>query len=279
MKRVRPSSLLSFSLCFFASATFGQITPIVGQQGTAAATTHSITCRASFGPTYVMVAPVTTPPYSAVQESSTVQTLADGTHITRKPMSEKIYRDSQGRSRTERAFCQGLAGAPDGIIVEIRDPVSGYSYILDEQNHVAHRFVLQVRHPTPTTAPAIRNAGPEVVAKTVMPEGALKPTITTESIGSQTTEGVMVEGTRTTRIIPEGLEGNDRPFSIVSETWTSPELQIVVLSKNSDPRNGERTTRLSNIDLSNPILSLFQPPADYKVVDETDRITLTFTRE
>jgi hypothetical protein len=89
----------------------------------------------------------------------------------------------------------------------------------------------------------------------------------------------MVEGTRTTRIIPEGLEGNDRPFSIVSEMWTSPELQIVVLSKNSDPRNGERTTRLSNIDLSNPILSLFQPPADYKVVDETDRITLTFTRE
>jgi hypothetical protein len=52
----------------------------------------------------------------------------------------------------------------------------------------------------------------------------------------------------------------------------------VVLSKNSDPRNGERTTRLSNIDLSNPILSLFQPPADYKVIDETEHFTLTFTR-
>jgi hypothetical protein len=64
---------------------------------------------------------------------------------------------------------------------------------------------------------------------------------------------------------------------VVSEIWRSPELQIAVLIKTNDPRNGEMTTRLTNIELSNPILSLFQPPADYKIVDETEHITLTYT--
>ncbi len=51
-----------------------------------------------------------------------------------------------------------------------------------------------------------------------------------------------------------------------------------LLIKTSDPRKGEMTTRLTNIELSNPILSLFQAPADYKIVDETDYVTLTLTR-
>lgn len=32
------------------------------------------------------------------------------------------------------------------MVIEIRDPVSGYSYILDEQNKLAHRFAIQVPH-------------------------------------------------------------------------------------------------------------------------------------
>ena len=47
----------------------------------------------------------------------------------------------------------------------------------------------------------------------------------------------------------------------------SPELKTVVLSKNSDPRNGNSTTRLTNITRSEPDSSLFQIPADYEVID------------
>jgi len=90
-------------------------------------------------------------------------------------------------------------------------------------------------------------------------------------------ESVLVEGTRTTQVIPEGSLGNDRPITIVSEIWTSPDLEIIIFTKSNDPRYGEMTMRLTNIELSNPILSLFQPPPDYKVVDETDRVTLTYT--
>ena len=80
-------------------------------------------------------------------------------------------------------------------------------------------------------------------------------------------EGVLVEGKRTTRIIPEGLQGNDRPITVVSEVWRSPELKIPLLIKTNDPRSGEMTTRLTNIELSNPILSQFRnPPPEYKIV-------------
>jgi hypothetical protein len=86
-----------------------------------------------------------------------------------------------------------------------------------------------------------------------------------EQLGSQTIEGVVAEGARVTFTIPAGKIGNDRPIVTVNERWYSPELQTVVLSKNSDPRMGETTYRLTNIDRSEPDPSLFQVPADYTV--------------
>jgi hypothetical protein len=86
-----------------------------------------------------------------------------------------------------------------------------------------------------------------------------------EQLGTQTIEGVAAEGTRVTFTIPAGKIGNDRPIVTVNERWYSPELQTVVLTKNSDPRMGETTYRLTNIDRSEPDPSLFQVPADYTV--------------
>ena len=62
-----------------------------------------------------------------------------------------------------------------------------------------------------------------------------------------------VTGTRTTRTIPAGQIGNDKPMSIVTEVWTSPELKTVVYSKRSDPRMGDQTFKLTNIVRRNPI--------------------------
>ena len=41
---------------------------------------------------------------------------------------------------------------------------------------------------------------------------------------------------------------------------------------------GESTWRLTNIDRTEPDASLFQPPADYKVEDASETITITYTR-
>jgi hypothetical protein len=76
---------------------------------------------------------VTGAPYSAEVVYEHIQTLADGTHITQKAQSTRQYRDSEGRTRLETS--------PGGAqIVEIQDPVNGFRYLLDVQNHVAHRF-------------------------------------------------------------------------------------------------------------------------------------------
>ena len=92
----------------------------------------------------------------------------------------------------------------------------------------------------------------------------------TESLGNRVIEGVKVEGSRTTITIPAGQVGNELPISIVSETWFSPELQVVVLSKHNDPRMGETVYRLGNIDRSEQPRSLFEVPADFTVNKEAE---------
>jgi hypothetical protein len=89
----------------------------------------------------------------------------------------------------------------------------------------------------------------------------------TESLGTQTIEGVTAEGTRATLTIPAGDIGNTLPIEIVDETWYSSELQINVMTKHRDPRSGETTYRLTNISRSEPDRSLFEIPSDYTVAE------------
>lgn len=86
-----------------------------------------------------------------------------------------------------------------------------------------------------------------------------------EQLGKQNIEGVEAEGTRTTVTIPAGEIGNERAIEIVTERWYSPELQLVVMTKHSDPRSGETTYKLTNINRSEPAKSLFEVPAGFTV--------------
>ena len=102
----------------------------------------------------------------------------------------------------------------------------------------------------------------------------------TESLGTRDFEGVMAEGTRTITTIQAGAIGNERPIEIVYERWYSKELQLIVYSLRSDPRFGEQTYRLTNINRSEPDRSLFIPSADYKIVSEqTFNVVRTKPRE
>lgn len=90
----------------------------------------------------------------------------------------------------------------------------------------------------------------------------------TEELGSRDIEGVMAEGTRRVTTIPAGAIGNERPIEISYERWYSKELELVVYSKQSDPRFGEQTYKLTNIVRSEPDPSLFTVPPGYKVMME-----------
>ena len=86
-----------------------------------------------------------------------------------------------------------------------------------------------------------------------------------EELAPRQIEGVQAVGKRTTRTIPVGAIGNERPIVIVSEEWRSPELQVLVLTTTSDPRVGDSAYRLLNINRSEPSPSLFEVPPDYTV--------------
>ncbi|MGH9612923.1 MAG: hypothetical protein ACRD4P_07585 [Bryobacteraceae bacterium] len=94
----------------------------------------------------------------------------------------------------------------------------------------------------------------------------------TDNLGQQTIQGVVAQGHRTTMTIPAGQMGNERPIEIVNETWYSPELQTTVMSKRSDPRFGDTTYQLTNIERAEPDPMLFQVPSDYKVEDAPQRV-------
>jgi hypothetical protein len=210
-------------------------------------------------------------PFSADVITETTQTLADGNHI-HQTVTSKVYRDSEGRTRREQAVnLNGLAAnASIQQMVFINDPVAGVSYSLNAKDHTGMKYVRNGRgsqrlSPDASGAgPRPRAGGPDALGMgrhNAIADQNLK----TEALGRQAIEGVQVEGRRTTMTIPAGQAGNDLPIHIVVESWYSSDLQTTVLSKHSDPRNGDTVTRLANINRSEPPHSLFEPPADYKV--------------
>jgi hypothetical protein len=237
---------------------------------------------------------VTGQPFSAQEETETVQTLADGTHITNGTQKVMHYRDSLGRTRTERTPMQlpgflGASGAAPPVFIEIADPVAGYRYSFDSNGHTAHRAPfgpVRVRKMLPSpagSAYAVGDPAPVAVVAPMAPAGTKgvfssaggvnpqgpRPEISNERLGTQTIEGVLAEGTRMTTTYPVGFLGNDRPVTTVTETWTSREIGMAILTRTSDPRSGESTTKLMHISRAEPDPSLFQPPAGYQVLDQS----------
>ncbi len=227
--------------------------------------------------------PIVGEPYSAEQESEHSQTLVDGTHIRQKRMVARMYRDSEGRTRSERVPFAGLAknvelGDELPSMVQIFDPVEGYSYTLDSQKHIAHRVAVQMRGPTIASRGSGMN---RVVVSPQRPAGLPMNSkvragreVSNEALGTQEIEGVQVEGTRITITTPAGAEGNDRPLVRVCDRWHSQELDVTLLSKCTDPRSGRLILRMRNLDRGEPDPMLFQVPPDYTVVDEKRGFTM-----
>jgi opacity protein-like surface antigen len=220
-------------------------------------------------------------PYRADQITESTQTLGDGTRIHNE-RRVTMYRDSQGRVRRE---------TPEQV--SIWDPNSGVGYTLDTKSMTAGKMQVSVsvnsgnsgpigitfRAQTGTAGSGMAAGGGEdirVFTKTVtdgMNTTAITlgktPTVNAnkESLGTQIIEGVSAQGDRQTSTIEAGAIGNDRPIQIVSERWYSPDLQMEVMTRHSDPRMGEEITRLVNISRAEPDRSLFEVPAGYQITE------------
>jgi hypothetical protein len=231
-------------------------------------------------------APVKGAPYSATTTSESTQTLADGNRIS-QTYTGAVARDSQGRTRQDTALppIGNLSATSLPHLVFVRDPVAGTSFTLNLTDKTAWK--------NPMISVEAGSPGAQIESSTIIvrtkdgggaPDMPLPPPApaiemmkhverdddspaTTESLGSQTIEGVVANGVRATRTIPAGQIGNERPISIVTEVWTSPDLKTIISSKREDPRMGEQTFKLTNIVRGEPDASLFTVPADFKMID------------
>ncbi len=122
------------------------------------------------GPKFALGRVVKGAPYSATATTETIQTLSDGNQIIRKNES-KLYRDSEGRARTEQTLetiGKWTAGGEAHQSISIYDPVAGVSYSLDPRTHTAYKNVIpQKRLLTGAQAETLMINGQKVTIYTI----------------------------------------------------------------------------------------------------------------
>jgi hypothetical protein len=198
---------------------------------------------------------VTGAPYSGVEVRTSQQLLANGNLIQRQTQTN-VYRDSQGRVRTEMTIQR-----PDGTTatrVSIADPVAGVVHELDAERKIS--FDRPAHFGNNSGSSSSSSSSAQTSATRALPANE-----TRETLAAQTMNGLIASGTRITRTIPAGQIGNSQPIQTVREVWTSSDLKVAVMTKISDPRTGTVVAQLTNVNRSEPDASLFQVPADYTV--------------
>jgi hypothetical protein len=239
-------------------------------------------------------------PYSATFKTTTVQTLADGTTITRV-RTETMARDSAGRtmsSDTQGPFGNGRREFTYG---RAHDPVTNTDMNWNSQSQearVIHLPPADERHGCwasddghmqfnygpirpPIASPAVAaerglgtRAGGGVgtgggAMSVTLPDNAPQPSRSqVEDLGTSTIMGVEVRGTRTTFTTPAGQIGNDRPLVHTNETWIAPSLGLTLRFIGDDPQSGKTTREVQSLEVGEPPISMFAPPEGYKVIDE-----------
>lgn len=225
---------------------------------------------------------VTGKPFTADAVLETNQTLTDGTKIANK-RTISVARDSQGRTRREETLPSPSSDAPPLKTVVISDPVAQVNYVLGPDG-VAHKFPFSkganAAGISISTGPVVASqgtrAGQQFTTAIAVPGSMGEETsanlsakqpgdAVSEALGTQNVNGVTADGKRTTLTIPIGEIGNDSPLVITTERWYSQDLQALILSRQTDPRFGESSFQLTNIQRAEPPASLFQIPSDYTV--------------
>ena len=226
-------------------------------------------------------------PFSADAVTTVTQTLGDGTKIEQRTTA-KWYRDSTGRVRREQTVIGIDRLNPQGqqqtTITFDTVPNDPMPYSLNPANRTARRtprgvqwftvggdarlnYGLSLSTGVGGIAPARWYTSETMRGQVASVPSDVRPI--EEPLGTRQIEGVKATGRRSTTTIPAGRIGNDRAIQIVEEQWESPELNMVISSRFSDPRTGVVEYRLTNINRSEPRADLFVVPSDYTVVEPT----------
>ena len=204
-------------------------------------------------------------PYTAEYKITNVRTLADGSTITHES-TETVALDSHGRRMTSTTTVPQSADKAPTTRVSVHDPVarnnSGWSVPGNKASVTAMPEPGATHSSCATSTP--RTATPPTTR--VQREKPL-----TEDLGAETIQGVEAHGYRTTTTTPAGAVGNNEPLVRSTEIWTAiaPGLRsLVARSVSDDPQSGKTTRELTTFNQAEPDAAVFQPPADYEIVNK-----------
>lgn len=210
-------------------------------------------------------------PFSADVVEENDRFLADGNHIHYE-VHGKIFRDSEGRMRTETEAPHFTPDSKPFVHINITDLVEGRIIFLDAEHKIATVTLLgkPQSHPgvggsiSPTgnhtqtpVAPAVTNSGQRTAP--VMRDSS------PEDLGTSQIEGFTVMGTRYTHVVEAGVMGNDKPIATTSERWFSTDLKADLVNISESPDSGKHVRKLVNIRAGEPDPLLFQVPPDFTV--------------
>ena len=281
-------------LSFLAVTLLGL--PAFGQLTGSSLDSHVVVSESNSKNAPVAHHPIRHQSYTVELKTTTVQTLSDGTTITRES-TEIRASDSQRRTLFSTTQKTPFGDQQKTITtVHVNDPVESTQTDWSSQSKVARVLKLPtqdqqhgcwqsesgnmhidygVGHPVSSGRVSIGNAsggiGGGAGFSTTLPSSMPRPIHeppTSEDLGTTTIQGLEAHGHRFTTVVPAGQIGNDKPLMRVNESWMASGLGFPLRSVNDDPQSGKSTTEVVNLDLSEPPLSAFLPPDDYKVVVE-----------
>ena len=228
-------------------------------------------------------------PYLMTQTTTHIQKLSDGTTLTHVT-TRKVARDSEGRTVRITTQEQPSSRLGQSIInTVVNDPVAHTTIIWNSRNKqatVTHQpgplLLTLPSQPTDATGAisgatnigVVTTAGAEsgvAVSTNVVHANSsesgqrLRPVIQSEPLGSKAVAGVYAEGHRFTTTYPAGFFGNDQPLVETRETWTSPDLKLMLEESINNPRNGQTRIETTEFDRSEPDPKLFQAPESYTI--------------
>lgn len=186
--------------------------------------------------------------------------------------SGQFYRDAQGRTRLEMG---------DQII--ITDPVAHARYVLDTEQHVAHKMPLPPggprgrgpgdgMMPPPPPPPPPSGANGAAPNRRMPPPPPPRPDDgpppERKDLGTREIEGLTAHGWEFTRPLPPRPDGANDNVTETTQTWMAEELKLPLLTESVVSDGHKHTRRFTEIQRNAALdASLFTVPADYKIVD------------
>lgn len=199
-------------------------------------------------------------PFSGEEALEVRRRLPNGSIVATLLASRKLWRDSNGRLRVERAL--PVLGTTSTLpVVEITDPPGGFWYALDVQKLVAHRQAL----------PAASHGTRSLSQKPITP--GVEPMI---ELGRQVIANELADGMKSRFEIGKGSDGS--AIYRENEVWMISDLNVIVRSIITDPLHGDVIKNLTGLKRVEPDANLFRVPTEYRIVDETGPFSISYSR-